>query len=939
MKLSSLLMLLFCMNLSAGIHAQEAKFSVAVENSNIREIIRIIKQQSDYTFVYNVEELDHIGSLTMNVKDSDVRTILDACLKNSGYTYSILDKVIVIRKAELQQQEQIKKIRGTVTDKKKAPLPGVTVLIKGTSIGVATDMNGKFEMIQPKDSNIVLIISFIGMKTITIPYKGQDLTVVMEEDSQEMDEVVVTGYQVVDRRKNTSAVTSVKMEDIMIPGASSVDQMLQGQIPDMMFMSNSGEVGVVPKLRIRGTSTLIGNREPLWVVDGIIIQDPVEISPEELNDPDYINRIGNAIAGLNPQDIDRIDVLKDAAATALYGTKAANGVIVITTKKGHVGRPVVTYSMNMTLRQRPSYNDRSVNVMNSQERMRFSRELVAQHYQFPNDMSMVGYEGLITKLYNHEIDIQQFDQEVAKLETVNTDWFDLLTRNSLSHQHTISISGGSEEARYYASIGYNRDNDVIWDDNNERYTAALNLDANLTPWLTASLSMNGNVSSRDYYQNELAPMQYAYKTTRALPAFDEKREYYFYQRKYNNYTYYNFNILNELENSSYGQEGSALTVNANLQFKFTNWLNANAIVAYTASHTTIEGWWGEKSYHAACLRKTENGVQAEKGDGTGCTLPYGGELSRSESNNRNYTVRLQLNASKYFGEEQQHNISGSAGFEANASRVKSFTSVMRGYFKDRGMSFVKDVDLSVYPAYVEWLSENTPTLRDTKGNTLSAYLSVSYSYFNYFTVNANARVDGSNKFGDQSNDKLLPIWSASANWNLAEHSWMQYDWLDFLSLKASFGYQGNMPTDQSPIMIIKKGALNDHFSEYISTIERYPNPDLKWEKTTSYNLGLDFSLFKSKLQVEASYYWKHTENAFMNKTIASMNGVRNSTYIVNGGDLDNHGYSVSLTVSPINNEDFRWSLSTSFSRTFNKLESNPAATSMKRKISWMEGLL
>lgn len=130
------------------------------------------------------------------MKDSDVRTILDACLKNSGYTYSILDKVIVIRKAELQQQEQIKKIRGTVTDKKKAPLPGVTVLIKGTSIGVATDMNGKFEMIQPKDSNIVLIISFIGMKTITIPYKGQDLTVVMEEDSQEMDEVVVTGYQV-----------------------------------------------------------------------------------------------------------------------------------------------------------------------------------------------------------------------------------------------------------------------------------------------------------------------------------------------------------------------------------------------------------------------------------------------------------------------------------------------------------------------------------------------------------------------------------------------------------------------------------------------------------------------------------------------------------------------------------------------------------------------
>ena len=273
MKLSSLLMLLFCMNLSAGIYAQEARLSVSVENSNIREIIRIIKQQSDYTFVYNVEELDHIGSITMNVKDSDVRTILDACLKNSGYTYSILDKVIVIRKAEPQQQEQIKKIRGTITDKKKVPLPGVTVLIKGTTTGVSTDMNGKFEMVQPKDSNIVLLVSFIGMKTQTIPYKGQDLTIVMEEDSQEMEEVVVTGYQVINKKKSTSAITSVKMDDIMIPGATSIDQMLEGRVSDMILMTNSGEVGVAPKIRIRGTSTLVGNREPLWVVDGIIVQE------------------------------------------------------------------------------------------------------------------------------------------------------------------------------------------------------------------------------------------------------------------------------------------------------------------------------------------------------------------------------------------------------------------------------------------------------------------------------------------------------------------------------------------------------------------------------------------------------------------------------------------------------------------------------------------
>ena len=350
--------------------------------------------------------------------------------------------MIVIRKAELQQQKQIKKIRGIVTDKKKAPLPGVTVLIKGTTIGVSTDQNGRFEIVQPKDSNVTLIVSFIGMKTQTIVYKGKELNIVMEEDSQEMEEVVVTGYQVINRRKNTGSSQRLKMDDIMTAGVPNLDQMLEGRISGMTLVSGSGEVGVAPKIRIRGTSTLIGNREPLWVVDGIIVQDPVPISAEELNDPDYINRIGNAIAGLNPQDIERLDVLKDAAATALYGTKAANGVIVITTKKGRVGAPIINYNMTTTFRQRPRYSDRKIELMNSKERIQFSRELNEQHYVFSGHFNYVGYEGLLNDLYNGKINDTQFAEKVAYLETLNTDWFKLLTEDSFSHQHTVSISGG-----------------------------------------------------------------------------------------------------------------------------------------------------------------------------------------------------------------------------------------------------------------------------------------------------------------------------------------------------------------------------------------------------------------------------------------------------------------------------------------------------------------
>ena len=920
----------------ASASAQNGRISLNVTDSKLSEVFQQIEKLSGYMFIYQSGDLAGVDNISLNETDAELSSILDKCLAGTGLTYTFRDNLVIIQNKARQQADE-KRVTGKVTDSKGHPLSGVAVIIKGTVMGVSTDNEGKYAITLPGVEDIRLVFTFIGMRPQEVAYAGQkEINVTLHEEATEIDEVVVTGYQVVDRRKNTSAVTSVRAEDIMIPSVTSIDKMLEGQVPDLMLMTNSGEVGVVPKIRIRGTSTLIGNREPLWVVDGIIVQDPVEISPEELNDPDYINRIGNAIAGLNPQDIERLDILKDAAATAIYGTKAANGVIVVTTKKGHIGRPIVRYDVTTTLRQRPNYKDRSINVMNSKERMQFSRELVAEHYQFPDDMSEVGYEGLITKLYNHQISIEEFNREVARLETINTDWFDLLTRNSVSHQHTLSISGGSEEARYYASIGYSRDNDVIMKDNNERYTAALNLDANLTPWLTASFGLNGNVSSRDYYQDEIAPMNYAYKTSRAIPAFDENGEYEYYQKKYDNYTFFNYNILNELENSSYEQEGSSITLNANLQFKFTDWLNANAIASYSTSHTTIEGWWGDKTYHAALLRGTEYGTLPEQGEwddyweewtgpATSSTLPYGGELSRQETNNRSYTIRLQLNANKYFGLDSQHNIYGSLGFEMSSTRYKSYSNVSRGYYKDRGMSFVTNVDMDIFTAYRDWLASNAPTLSDQLTNTLSAYASVSYSYYNYFTANVNARIDGSNGFGDQSNDKLLPIWSVSANWNLSEHKWMQASWIDMVRLKASFGYQGNMLSDQTPVMIISKEPLDPYFNENVSTIERYPNPELKWEKTTSYNLGLELSLFQNKLQFEGSVYWKHTKDAFMTKTIASMNGVDGNSYVVNGGNVDNKGYSVAFTISPINNENVRWTLSTSFSQTFNTLESDPDA--------------
>lgn len=699
--------------------------------------------------------------------------------------------------------------------------------------------------------------------------------------------------------------------------------MLEGQVPDLMFMSNSGEAGVAPKIRIRGTSSIIGNREPLWVVDGIVVNDPVPISAEDLNDPDYVNRIGNAIAGLNPQDIERLDILKDASATALYGTKAANGVIVITTKRGREGKPQIRYNNTFTFKRRPHYSDKDVDVMNSKERIQLSRELFADRYQYNFRSAMVGYEGLMYRLWNKEITQEQFDSELAYIETVNTDWFDLLTHDSFSQQHNASVSGGGERGTYYASLGYTDNDDVINNTTNRRYSAMVNLDVNFSKWFSASFGINGNVNERKYNQESINPVNYAYSSSRAIPAYTPLGQPYYYKKLQNTSGYgFNFNILNELENSYNHQDQSSFTFNANLKFRFTDWLRAYAILSYTRSNTDMENYWGERTWYASELRNSEYGAEPSSNS----VMPQGGQLTTNHVKNTSWTARLQLDANKYFGEDEIHNISGGLGFEAQSSNYKGYNRTDRGYYPDRGMTFVSGIDLEKYPDYMAWISNNVPSLSDGKTNMVSAYATASYSWRRMVFLNANARIDGSNNFGDRSNDKLLPIWSVSASFDPAQLGFIkQQTWLDRFILKASYGFQGNMLSSQSPVMIIQKGPMDSYFGEFTSTVSRNPNPDLKWEKTTSVNFGIDLAFLNNRLEVEGDLYFKRTKDAFMTKSISTVNGY--SSYVVNGGNISNDGYSISVTGRPIQTHDWQWSISGSFSRVINSMETLPAGES------------
>lgn len=906
---------------SATAQAQdEAKQTVTLTMKKVsaKTFFSELKKQTGMSFVYSTELALSWPLITVTSNNRTVKQILDEVTLKLGCEYTIEGKVVTLYKQQLSGNKRT--ISGIVRDEAGAPMIGVPVCIGETRVCTVTDEEGRYSFQIPTEKT-TLKFTYVGMETqYTVINAGKDAVRknVQMSAANLLEDVVVTGYQVLDKRSITSAVTSVKAEDIMRADVLSIDQMLEGHVSDLMVMTNSGEAGVVPKIRIRGTSSIIGNREPLWVVDGIVVSDPVQISPEELNDPDYVNRIGNAIAGLNPQDIERLDILKDASATALYGSKAANGVIVITTKRGKEGKPQIRYGNSFTFKMRPRYTDRSVDVMNSKERIQFSRELFSNHYQYGDNIAHVGYEGALLDLYAGKINQQQFDTQIADMERNNTDWFDLLTHDSFSQQHTVSLNGGSKTTRYYASLGYNNQDDVVNDQKNERYTAMLNLDTNFNSWLSASFGLQGNVTKRSYYQASLSPIDYAYTASRAITPYNADGTYHYYQKMINHYDGYNFNILNELANSGMNQEGASATFNANFKFKLTDWLTANAIGSYTTQHTNIEGYWGDKTNYAAQLRDSEYGEKAPSRS----LMPQGGEYSQNNTRSNSYTLRLQLDWNKYFGENEVHNFNGGIGYEMGSTRYKGYNAIARGYYPDRGMSFVTDIDAEAYPSYAAWATANVPSLTDDLNNYISGYLTMTYAYNRMVYLNLNGRVDGSNQFGDQSNHKFLPIWSMSASFNAKQLDFMkELTWIDYLTAKASFGFQGNMISSQSPVMIIRKGSMSSYYDEYTSNIVTNPNPNLKWERTNSWNLGLEGSFLNGRLAVAASLYFKRTKDAFMTKSISTVNGM--SSYVVNGGDIDNDGWSVDLTYTPIRNKDWRWTVSTTFSREVNRIRTNP----------------
>ncbi len=916
--------------------AQHQSVSLDMEQSPIEEVFISINRQTGLDFVYNSAQLKNMKPISIHVKNVSVDSVLSKLFSGTPFEHKFEKNSIVIRSRKEGNKTVVK---GIVRDPQGEPLPGVTIVLKGSMTGTSSDSHGKFSLSIPEvkeGKSVILVFSFIGMKTREVIYKKtmKSLNIVMEETVNQLEEAVVnTGYQTINSRNLTSAVTSIKAEDIMVPGMTTIDQMLEGHVPGMTFLQNSGQLGAAPRLRIRGTSTVLGNREPLWVVDGIVQTDPVNVDPQKINDLDFVNLLGNAISGLNPEDIEQIDVLKDASATAIYGAKAANGVIVITTKKGKKGAPSITYSLTGSFAQRPRYSDRGVYMMNSSERIDFSRELIRKGHTFNNMNIWVGYEKALRDYYNGKLSYEEFKKEVNYYERINTDWFGILLQDAFSHNHTLSLSGGTENVRYYTSVGYSDQVGVLKGEKNKRYTANIRVNADYKRF-AISFGISGRVSEKKYTPQNVGLLNYAYNTSRAIPATAEDGSLWYYDRPRSRdgmFTY-KFNIVNERDNSRNTIDGEGFSFNTNIKYRITKGLRLGATLAYGTDNTVNETYYGEKTFYIANLRRGEYGKIGRESE-----CPYGGELKHSSTKNKNYMLRLQFDYNTHLDETGNHKLNASLGGEISSVKYTGLDKTFRGYLPERG-KMITPIKPGDYEVYAEWLTRNPNALgilKDQLTNKVSSYVSASYIYKNFFVFNFNSRIDASNKFGQKSNKRLLPIWSVSSRWNISECLLPEVHWVNEIALKTSFGYQGNMLHTQSPELIIKKGNLNNKFEEYESTIFNFANPYLRWEKTMSTNTSLDFSLFKNKLRGTVSFFYKKTKDAFMDKSVSEINGV--TKYTVNRGTLVNKGFEFSFNITPVSTrayggekQGFSWRIDPQFGQIINNFVDKAASRINKR---------
>lgn len=841
-------------------------------------------------------------------------------------------------------------VTGKVTSLRDgSSLPGVNILIKGTTIGTITDNDGNYSLTAGSETDS-LVFSFISFKTTTVLVGRRTvINVQLDGEATELEEVVVTGFQEVERKLFTGSSVSLKMADIKSPGMSDASRMLEGKVAGVTVDNVSGTFGTNPKIRIRGNTTINGDTRPLFVIDGVVLEDLNVVGADDIITGNANTLTASSLAGLNPDDIESFQILKDASATALYGTRAKNGVIVITTKRGKSGQTRVSYTGNFSVNLRPSY--KQYDILNSGEELSVYREMFEKGYlDLPSSVKAQSY-GVFGKMFDliskHELewghDGYNNEEFLNQYENVNTDWFDILFRKySLQQQHSLSFTSGGEKQNSYYSVSYLNDNGQTIADNVKRYAATAKNTFLFSKRLSLDLKLTANyrqqkvpgtqnrdidpITGRFKRDFDINPLSFALNTARSIRPYDNDGNYEYFRRNYAR-----FNILEELNLNFINITVSDISTQADLTYSFKENLTFRSTVQGRYAATRREHVIHERSNAAEAYRADDtqyiqaaNPLLFQDPDDPSAqpivVLPEGGFNNVTEDELRYFYVRNSLNWSHTLN--SVHSVNLLAGMEIKYASRQSLRADGIGVVYDNGGIVNTD------PKMIDFLRRqgiSTYAIGTDRERFAGAFLTGAYSFKEKYIFNGTIRYDGSNRLGDSRAARYLPTWNISGAWNLDKEAFMDFSWLDYLKLRATYGLSANLGPNTSALLNIRSGVtLRPSDVESYLYIVDLENKNLTWEKLNELNVGLDFAIYKNAISGSIDAYKR---NAYDLIGLFQTSGVGGNAY-KNGNyaDMKSHGIEFSINTFNLTWKGLRWT--TNFNIGYSKdnitrLEFNP----------------
>ena len=837
---------------------------------------------------------------------------------------------------------------GRVVDSDGLGVIGAGVVCSGRpDRGTVCDEDGSFRLEVPKGISKVEI-SALGMQSVVYDLENsavKDALIVLEYESTMLDQVVVTGYAQTTVKRITGSVGILSSDSFKDKPLASVSSLMQGEVAGVQVQAVSGQPGTQSRIRIRGTNNLSGSSNPLWVVDGVPLQnESPNLSSEEMAAGAFDNIFISGIGGINPNDIESITILKDAAAAAIYGSRAANGVIVVTTKRGSEGRLKLSYSNNFTWSFRPQ---RNLDLMDSGEKIAWEQELwdefAADRYAAAQSDNTVIYPvvGIVGQV---RAGCGQFagwdkarqDAYLQELASSTTDWYGELFRNAFSHNHHLSLSGGSDKAAYYISLGYNDDNGMLINNRYQRYN--VNSSLTLTParWIKLDI---GNDFSR---QSSKSPDSYvdAFKYAYFANPYEKVRNEdgsWAADNTYFSLGYYNgrgveevmpldgFNILKELELNSTTTVNISNTLRAQADIRILEVLKFVGLLSWSYSDNSTDKIVDASTYTAFRDRLGY--------DDKSQTKLYG-SITQNRGKRSSYVARGHFAWNQSFG---RHTLNVIAGAELRGSDSNTVYSKRYNYNPITGTSSMP----SISGPTDEWVKEVERLSGEyfTRSRYASFYASADYFLGKTIVLNASVRTDGSSNFGSER--QFNPTWSAGAAWHLGEEKWMQRQRvLSHATLRAAYGFTGDVNTS-APHYLVMQYALQEYRyvngkSYMMGSIPTAPNPDLGWEKTRDAKLGIDLGFLKDRLCLQAETYYRLSTDVVTSSRVASTSGY---TYVYyNSADLMNSGVEFTLNGKIVRSRDWNVGASLNFAYNYNKVLSyKPASSTITAKDRYVEG--